>query len=153
MKYPFGVAYGEAKGPGRGWWGPPHGTHGQGESDVGVPPAEGNAKVITSTMAADLEKIYDEWESEMGYGPCGVYSVVKREEGLGQIATCIAKTGDMVHGFTHYVIWNNGVIDMSNPFGEPLTYSEIDVLGSNEMPELVTRADVSRMKDMLKAAK
>jgi len=26
--YPVGYAYKEAKGPGRGWWGPPRGTHG-----------------------------------------------------------------------------------------------------------------------------
>ena len=150
-KYPFGITYKEAKGPGRGWWGPPKGSHGT--SDVGSPPTKGDAKIIISTMAKELDAIYDKWEKEKGYGPCGVYSVIKREEGLGQVAVCTAKTKDMVYGFTHYVVWDNGIIDMANPFGESLTYSDVDVLGPSEMPELVTQADLSQMKDMLKATK
>jgi len=31
VKYPVGIPYWEAEGPGRGWWVPPHGTHGAGD--------------------------------------------------------------------------------------------------------------------------
>jgi len=34
-KYPVGIPYQEAKGPGKGWWGPPAGTHG---TDVSASP-------------------------------------------------------------------------------------------------------------------
>ena len=31
MSYPVGFPYREKEGPGKGWWGPPKGTHGEGD--------------------------------------------------------------------------------------------------------------------------
>ncbi len=42
--------------------------------------------------------------------------------------------------FGHYVILDQGdIIDLSNPFDEELTYSEVEPLRDDEMPDLVSR--------------
>ena len=91
--------------------------------------------ILTSTISDKLAEVYPEFEDTFGFGPCGAYAALKRDEGWGQIAVCIAKAGDTE--FPHYVIIQDGdIIDLANPLGEPLDYTEIEVLDSDEMPEL-----------------
>lgn len=91
--------------------------------------------VLTSTISDKLAEIYPEFENAFGFGPCGAYAALKREEGWGEAAVCIARAGQTE--FSHYVIiQGDSIIDLANPLGEPLEYIEIEALNTNEMPEL-----------------
>lgn len=94
-----------------------------------------NYKVITSAISDSLAAEYENFENEFGFGPCGAYAALKREQGWGQVAICIARAGNTE--FPHYIIVDDdSIIDLANPLGEPLTYTDIDILDTNEMPEL-----------------
>jgi len=55
--YPVGVNYNEAKGPGRGWWGPPRGTHTSGQS--GETAVEATIKKLAAKIIdAKVEHLY-----------------------------------------------------------------------------------------------
>ena len=94
-----------------------------------------NAKVTTSTISDSLAAAYEDFENTFGFGPCGAYAALKREQGWGDIAVCIAHTKDGTE-FPHYVIWDGSIIDLANPLGEELTYTDIEILDADEMPEL-----------------
>jgi len=92
-------------------------------------------QVLASTISDKLAKVYPDFEDTFGFGPCGAFAALKREEGWGDVAVCIASVGDTE--FSHYVIVQDGaIIDMANPLGESLTYTEVEILDTNEMPEL-----------------
>ena len=95
---------------------------------------------------------YQEWEATTGYGPCGAYATIRREQGWGDVAVCMAhdKGTPWELGFGHYVIVSDGaIIDMTNPFDEELQYSEIEVLDADEYPELVDDDDLALMRALL----
>jgi len=106
-------------------------------------------KVLKSSISEKLERVYEEFEETYGYGPCGAYAAILREDGVGQVAVCIAKAEGMTYGFTHYVIVDGGIIDLANPLGEELEYSQVQVLDNDEMPELVTQADIDCLREMM----
>lgn len=92
-------------------------------------------KVLTSTLSDKLAEVYPDFENEFGFGPCGAYAVLKREQGWGDVAVCVAEMRDSV--FPHYIIVSDGsIIDLANPLGEPLYYTEVEILDADEMPEL-----------------
>ena len=96
--------------------------------------------ILESTLSDDMAFLYDKFENSFGFGPCGAYSAYLRSMNMGDIAVCIATDGDIE--FPHYVIvqqWGDtlNIIDFTNPFDNELTYSEIDILGPDEMPEMV----------------
>lgn len=92
-------------------------------------------EVLTSTIDHKLDEIYSEFEDKFGFGPCGAYAAVRREDGWGDVAVCMAQAGQAE--FSHYVIvQDRAIIDMANPLGEDLIYSEVEILDADEMPEL-----------------
>lgn len=92
--------------------------------------------ILTSAISQTLDGVYEDFENKFGFGPCGAYAALKREQGWGQVAVCVAKCGDTE--FPHYVIidGDGDIIDLANPLGEPLAYGEIEILPADEMPEL-----------------
>ena len=60
------------------------------------------------------------------------------------MAVCIA--GDQHGEFPHYVIVDDGVIDLANPLGTELSYTNIEILDTDEMPEAVTDEMVSWLR-------
>ena len=95
--------------------------------------------VLTSTMSDALGAVYDEFSEKFGFGPCGAYAALKREEGWGKVAIVIAETADGKTEFPHYVITNGKgerIIDLANPFDDELTYRDMEILDDDEMPEL-----------------
>ena len=88
-------------------------------------------KVYSSTLSDNLAEVYADFEDTFGFGPCGAYAALKRDEGWGDVAVCIADGT-----FTHYVLVDGGIIDLANPFDEPLTYTDLEILDADEMPEL-----------------
>ena len=102
-------------------------------------------QVITSTISDRMADYYTEWENTFGIGPCGAYAALKRDEGWGQVAVCTASDGQV--DFPHYVIWDDGIIDLTNPFDDELTYTDLVILGDNEMPEAVTDAMIDWLRE------
>jgi len=93
-------------------------------------------KVITSTLADSLADVYGDFETEFGFGPCGAYAALKRTEWGMDVAVCSATDGKVE--FPHYVLVDgDAIIDLANPLDAELTYSEIEILNRDEMPELV----------------
>jgi len=92
-------------------------------------------RTLTSSIDHNLDRIYPDFEDTFGFGPCGAYAALRREQGWGDIAVCIARFPNGVE-FTHYILIDDGIIDLTNPTGEELTYHEIDILNADEMPEL-----------------
>lgn len=91
--------------------------------------------VMISTMDDSLDKVYDQFVDEFGFGPCGAYSALRRDQGWGDVAVSFASDGQTE--FTHYVVMRDGaIVDLTNPMGEELFYSEVEILDSDEMPEL-----------------
>lgn len=92
-------------------------------------------EILTSTIDDRLAEVYPDFEDAFGFGPCGAYVALRREQGWGDVAVCIAKAGKTE--FPHYVIvQDDGIIDLSNPLGEELSYSKVEILDADEMPEL-----------------
>ena len=108
-----------------------------------------NYQTHTSTIAENLAEIYPEFENEWGFGPCGAYSALKREEGWGDVAVCTAHTAGDDMGFSHYVIISDGIIDMSNPLDEELTYTNIEILNADEMPDLVDAEVIDWLRERI----
>ena len=105
-------------------------------------------QTLTSGLDHNLDRVYDEWETTFGFGPCGAYAAMRREDGWGDVAVCTATDGTVE--FTHYVIVQGGaIIDLANPLGEPLEYSDLDTLDADEMPELVTRLDIRWLRERM----
>lgn len=123
-----------------GWFGPPRGTH------VGAGMVIDTAPVLASAMSFTLDEHYDEFGDTFGFGPCGVYSeLVRQDTGMDvAIATAVAPDGQE---FPHYVLWNDGIIDYTNPFDEPLKFKDIEILPKDEMPELVSQTEISWLRD------
>ena len=92
-------------------------------------------ETLTSGIDHKLDRIYNEFEDTFGFGPCGAYTAIRREQGWGEIAVCQASFQDDLGGFTHYILIDDGIIDLTNPTGEELTYNEIEILDADEMPE------------------
>ena len=93
-------------------------------------------QVLTSTMSEKMGYWYDEFVEEFGFGPCGAFAALKRQQGWGKVAHCVAD-----YTFGHYVIvQDNAIIDMTNPFDHELVYDEVELLEDSEMPELVDAA-------------
>lgn len=91
--------------------------------------------ILTSTIDHKLDEVYEQFEDKFGFGPCGAYAVLRREQGWGDVAACIAREGKTE--FSHYIVVQDGVIiDMANPLGAPLSYGEVEILDADEMPEL-----------------
>ena len=92
-------------------------------------------QILASTISDKLADAYEDFENKFGFGPCGAYATLKREQGWGQVAVCTAKAGKTE--FTHYIIVDDGaIIDLANPLDEELAYGNIEILDSDEMPEL-----------------
>ena len=105
-------------------------------------------KTLTSSLDQKLEEAYRDFEDTFGIGPCGAYAAIRREQGWGEIATCIAHTANGTE-FTHYVIWDGGIIDLANPLGEELTYTDLDILDHDEMPELIDETEINWLKERI----
>ena len=91
--------------------------------------------ILASGIDHNLDRLYEQFEDEFGFGPCGAYAALRREQGWGDVAACIARSGHTE--FPHYIIVQDGdIIDLANPLGEPLTYHDIEILENNEMPDL-----------------
>ena len=103
------------------------------------------SQVITSTISDKMADYYQEWEDTFGIGPCGAFAALKREQGWGEIAVCTAS--DEIGSFPHYVIWDAGIIDLTNPFDHELTYTDIEILDADEMPEAVNDAMLTWLRD------
>ena len=104
--------------------------------------------VNCSTLHHDLAAgLYGEWEREFGFGPCGALAVLLREAGYGRVAVCQARQ-DTRPAFTHYInLTDDGwITDLCNPLDEELTYTEVDVLNDDEMPELVGPVEVDWLR-------
>jgi len=94
-------------------------------------------QTLTSTMSDRLGTVYEEFSDKFGFGPCGAYAALKREEGWGKVAIVIAETADGKTEFPHYVIIDGSeIIDLANPFDDELSYQDIEILDDDEMPEL-----------------
>ena len=90
---------------------------------------------------------YQEWEDTFGFGPCGAYAALRREQGWGEVAVCTARQGDTE--FPHYIIIQDGaIIDLANPLGD-LTYEEVEILDHDEMPDLVTQENIEWLRGRL----
>jgi hypothetical protein len=89
------------------------------------------------TREWDIAK-YKEFETKFGFGPCGVMSVILREQRLGQIAVTYAHAPGMKSTFPHFIIIdkNGAVVDRTNPF-PGLKYYGVQLLRPHEMPDLV----------------
>ncbi len=102
--------------------------------------------VAVSGLADSLDRVYDEWETRRGFGPCGAYAALKRQEWGMAVAVCTASDG--LTEFTHYVLVDAGeIVDWANPLGEPLTYTDIEVLDADEMPELVEQDVIAWLRE------
>jgi hypothetical protein len=109
-------------------------------------------EIAASTIAADLDRVYDAWTNRFGIGPCGAYAAMRREDGWGDIAVCQAKESGDDMGFTHYIILQGAaIIDLANPLGEELEYDEIERLDSGEMPECIGRTEIDWLRIALAA--
>ena len=106
-------------------------------------------KILASGMDEGLEGIYDEFADTFGIGPCGAYAALRREQGWGQVASCLAGMPNDKNPFPHYVIVGSGIIDGSNPLGYRLEYSEIDILGKDEMPDLIDETEVAWLRERM----
>lgn len=97
-------------------------------------------EIYASTLSAEMEDIYDDFQATFGFGPCGAYSALQRSRGNGQVAVCIASDGRVE--FPHYIniVDGNGIVDFTNPMDSELTYREIEILDDDEMPDLVDDA-------------
>ena len=102
-------------------------------------------KTLTSSLDHKLDKAYNDFEDTFGIGPCGAYAALRREQGWGEIAICIARAANGTE-FTHYVICDDGIIDLANPLGEELTYTDLDTLDHDEMPELIGQTEIDWLK-------
>ena len=98
-------------------------------------------RTLTSTIDDQLAANYADFEDTFGFGPCGAYAALRRKQGWGQIAVCTARAGQTE--FPHYIIIDDGIIDMANPLDETLTYTDIDILDSDEMPELIDESVIA----------
>ena len=106
-------------------------------------------KILTSGIDHQLDRVYEEWEDTFGYGPCGAYAALRREQGWGQVAACTAKAEDGME-FAHYIIIQDGaIIDLANPLSESITYHEIEYLNSDELPDLVTTNNIAWLRERL----
>ena len=91
--------------------------------------------ILVSGIDHKLDLVYCQFEDTFGFGPCGAYAALRREQGWGDVAACIARSGHTE--FPHYIIvQDDGIIDLANPLGEPLTYHDIEILDAGEMPDL-----------------
>lgn len=103
--------------------------------------------IKASSLADSLADVYREWEDTFGFGPCGAYAALKREQGWGDVAVCTADDGTE-YGFTHYVIIQDGwIVDLANPLDAELDYSDVEVLDADEMPELVDAAAIEWLRE------
>ena len=103
--------------------------------------------INVSGLADSLADVYSEWEKVWGFGPCGAYAALKRQEGWGDIAVCTADDGSE-YGFPHYVIIQDGwIVDLANPLDHELDYSDVDVLDPSEMPDLVDAAAIEWLRE------
>jgi hypothetical protein len=106
-------------------------------------------KVLTSNIDHQLDRVYEDWQDTFGFGPCGAYAALRREQGWGEVAACVARAEDGTE-FSHYVIIQDGdIIDLANPLGEPLTYHELDILDNDELPDLVDETEVAWLRERL----
>jgi len=105
-------------------------------------------RTLTSTLDHQLDSLYEEWENTFGIGPCGAYAALRREQGWGKVAVCIARAG--ATEFTHYIIVSDGdIIDLANPLGEELSYHEIELLDTDEMPECIDEAEIAWLRERM----
>ena len=109
-------------------------------------------RTTISSISDKMAEHYSEWEETFGYGPCGAFSALKREEGWGQVAICFANVKgegqNFATGFSHYVIISeNSIVDLTNPFDEELEYSEIEILPKDEMPDLVDEEAINWLRE------
>jgi hypothetical protein len=106
-------------------------------------------ETLASGMDHQLENVYSDFEDRFGFGPCGVYATIRRSQGWGEIAVCNARTQDGTE-FGHYVIiQDGGIIDLTNPFGEEMEYSDIVLLDPDELPEIVDQESIAWMEGMI----
>lgn len=89
-----------------------------------------------------------QYQEATGVGPCMAVSYVLRERGYGPIAVAYCappgtEVGDFCRGFPHYVNIQPGgtIFDGSNPF-EGCRYWDIEALGDDEWPDLISEIDV-----------
>lgn len=108
-------------------------------------------KIIAQGLDHQLEDTYDAFADAFGFGPCGAYAALRREQGWGEIAACTVQLTDGEE-FPHYVIIQDGaIIDLANPLDEPMTYSEIDILESDELPDLIGNEEIGWLRKQLSA--
>jgi len=105
-------------------------------------------QILTSSLDHKLEQIYNNFEDTFGIGPCGAYAALRREQGWGKVAICIAHTQDGTE-FPHYVIWDDGIIDLANPLDEELIYTDLEILNPGEMPELISQAEIGWLRERM----
>jgi len=102
-----------------------------------------------STLQHDLAAgLYDAWQREYGFGPCGPLAVLLREAGYDHVAVCQARGKGQI-SFTHYVnVTDDGwITDLANPLDEPLTYEDVEVLNDDEMPELIGLEELTWLRE------
>lgn len=107
-------------------------------------------KILASGLDHQLDNgLYEEWEDTFGFGPCGAYAAYRRECSWGDVAICTAVDPIVGTEFSHYIIVDDGVIDLTNPFDNELTYQDIEVLDTDEMPDLVGEKELRWMREKL----
>ena len=105
-------------------------------------------QTLTSGIDHNLDAVYDEWETTFGFGPCGAYAAMRREDGWGDVAVCTAKAEGT--WFTHYIIIQDGaIIDLANPLDEVLEYTEVEILDADEMPEMVDADAIAWLRNRM----
>ena len=104
-------------------------------------------KILTSGLDHQLEEIYGEFEETFGFGPCGAYAAMRREDGWGQVAVSIARIGKTE--FPHYIILDGGIIDLANPLDGEIEYTEIEALDADEMPDLVDATEIAWLRERM----
>lgn len=102
-----------------------------------------------------LAAIWDEWGRRMGFGSCGHYAAMRREDGSDDVAYCwavpVGALDPATEGFGHYVIVtrNGGIIDLaSTPEVEP-EYTDVENLAPGKLPELVTPESLARFREAM----
>lgn len=105
--------------------------------------------VLAQGLDHQLEDAYEDFADTFGFGPCGAYAALRREQGWGEIAACTVRLTDGEE-FAHYVIVQDGaLIDLANPLDEPMAYLEIEILETDELPDLVGSEEIEWLRNRL----
>lgn len=103
-------------------------------------------------LKAKVMDLYDEWQDEFGYGPCGEVACLLREAGYGKVALAMVPqcTPGGTFGTPHYVVLESDgqIVDISLPW-DAGSYDVEEILEEDEYPELVTAESVDWWRDRI----